>query len=285
MKNFINKTYLISASLVTLIFSIIFIILRTPSTIPLSFIYRELGNILGYFPELILVGLLAIVFIILARFLTQFLNLTKTTTQEFLVLIKKRKTIKISLLSFTIAILVILLFSFSFISIIEQKSKKLDSFIIENSDLSLNDYVIQISIFLNQNINNSYNKSEAHFEIDNRIYSNPLDAYIANSFGVTRADIIFYQGWGACEQAAFLIEELLLSAGYSTRQAHFVGWDHAWAEVNKNGKWFIIDPWYIGNMVEITNLRELKPEFQNPSSVEVKFRNGTIVDLGKDYGY
>ena len=77
----------------------------------------------------------------------------------------------------------------------------------------------------------------------------------------------------------------MLSAGYSTRQAHFVGWDHAWAEVNKNGKWFIIDPWYIGNMVEITNLRELKPEFQNPSSVEVKFRNGTIVDLGKDYGY
>jgi len=38
-------------------------------------------------------------------------------------------------------------------------------------------------------------------------------------------------------------------------------------------------------MVEITNLRELKPEFQNPSSVEVTFRNGTIVDLGKDYGY
>jgi hypothetical protein len=74
-------------------------------------------------------------------------------------------------------------------------------------------------------------------------------------------------------------------AGYTTRRAHFLGVDHSWAEVYWNGQWLIVDPWYIGTLVEIKNLRNLKPDFQNATSVEVIQRNGTVVDLGGDYGY
>jgi len=102
---------------------------------------------------------------------------------------------------------------------------------------------------------------------------------------VTRADLIVYQGWGSCGQAALLIGELLQYAGYETRQAFFKGIDHQWAEVKHNGTWLIIDPWYIGNFVEAQNLRNIKPVFQEASGVEVRYSNGTMVDASREHGY
>lgn len=74
-------------------------------------------------------------------------------------------------------------------------------------------------------------------------------------------------------------------AGYQTRDAYFRNIDHQWAEVNHNGKWLVIDPWYIGNLVEIQNLKNLKPEFQQASGVNVQYNNGTILDASHEHGY
>lgn len=280
-----NKSKIVPLVLMILVFSMIWVGFRLPSAIPWSFLYIELGKIFGYFPELFLVLILAGILFALTTFSARVLKLAKLSNAEFLTLIRKRRTIKLIVLSLVLSLLVILLFSSVFALRIEQVSQKLDTFTAENVNESLQDYVINLQSFLNNNVNNSYNRPEASFEIDNWLYSTLLDPIILKGLGVTRADVIIYQHWGACGQAAIVIEELMHDAGYETRQAHFVDGDHSWAEVNYNGKWLIVDPWYIGNLVEINNLKQLKSEFQNYTSVEVIYRNGTRFDLGKDYGY
>lgn len=112
-----------------------------------------------------------------------------------------------------------------------------------------------------------------------------LDPYIMQIWGVTKSDVIVYQGWGTCEQAALLIEELLRRGGYQTRLARFVGIDHEWAEVKHNGTWLIVDPWYIGNFVEAQNLKYSRTAFQSALGVEVQYINGTWIDASHEHGY
>lgn len=285
MKKIFNKPILFSTLLTTLLFTSILVILRLPSSIPLSFFYLELGKNIGYFPDFILVILLLVIPLTLIRIIPRYVSIKKGDIKNLETSINRKTIKKIIIFSFAISLLIIFSFSFLFISIINQDIKKTNEFTEKNSNLPLQEYTLKIASFLNQNINASYNKAESSFEIDNRIYLNLIDPHIMNFFEITRADIIIFQRWGACEQAAILIEELLHKAGYETRQGHFIDWDHAWAEVKNGSKWLIVDPWYIGNLVEIDNLKELKPEFKNPTSVEVRYRNGTIIDLGKDYGY
>ena len=285
MKKIFNKPILFSTLLTTLLFTSILVILRLPSSIPLSFFYLELGKNIGYFPDFILVILLLVIPLTLIRIIPRYVSIKKGDIKNLETSINRKTIKKIIIFSFAISLLIIFSLSFLFISIINQDIKKTNEFTEKNSNLPLQEYTLKIASFLNQNINASYNKAESSFEIDNRIYLNLIDPHIMNFFEITRADIIIFQRWGACEQAAILIEELLHKAGYETRQGHFIDWDHAWAEVKNGSKWLIVDPWYIGNLVEIDNLKELKPEFKNPTSVEVRYRNGTIIDLGKDYGY
>ena len=285
MKKIFNKPILFSTLLTTLLFTSILVILRLPSSIPLSFFYLELGKNIGYFPDFILVILLLVIPLTLIRIIPRYVSIKKGDIKNLETSINRKTIKKIIIFSFAISLLIIFSFSFLFISIINQDIKKTNEFTEKNSNLPLQEYTLKIASFLNQNINASYNKAESSFEIDNRIYLNLIDPHIMIFFEITRADIIIFQRWGACEQAAILIEELLHKAGYETRQGHFIDWDHAWAEVKNGSKWLIVDPWYIGNLVEIDNLKELKPEFKNPTSVEVRYRNGTIIDLGKDYGY
>ena len=107
---------------------------------------------------------------------------------------------------------------------------------------------------------------------------------------VTEADLIVYQGWGSCGEAAILIEELLHLARYETRLAHFKEniIDHAWAEVRQNETWLIVDPWWLtsnGTLVEAINLRNLIPVFRNATGVEVQYPNGTVADASEEHGY
>lgn len=169
--------------------------------------------------------------------------------------------------------------------IVSQAGKKIDTFVSENADLDLQNYVANVSSFLNSNVGQAYHKPETLFTIDSQITDTFLDPYIMQIWGVTRADVIVYQGWGSCGQAAILIEELLRDSGYETRQAYFKNIDHQWAEVYSNGTWLIVDPWYIGNLVKIQDLRNIKPQFQQASGVEVQYRNGTIIDASVEHGY
>jgi hypothetical protein len=76
-----------------------------------------------------------------------------------------------------------------------------------------------------------------------------------------------------------------MRAGYEVRQAFFKNIDHQWAEVKYNGTWLIVDPWYIGNFVEAQSLKNVKPEFQQASGVEVQYSNGTRIDASHEHGY
>jgi hypothetical protein len=168
---------------------------------------------------------------------------------------------------------------------VAQASNKINTLIAENRNLSFQDYVANVTAFLNKNIGAAWDRPEVSFAINRLVCYTLLDPNIMKVWGVTAADLIVYQGWGSCGEAAILIEALLHGAGYETRLAHFKGIDHEWAEVKHNGTWMIVDPWYIGNFVEMQNLKNAKLEFQKASGVEVQYDNGTMVDASHDHGY
>jgi hypothetical protein len=75
-------------------------------------------------------------------------------------------------------------------------------------------------------------------------------------------------------------------SGYETRLAHFIGIDHEWVEVKNGTSWLIVDPWYIGNLVDIQTLRNTKHDFQKATGVEVQYYNSSAwVDASKEHGY
>jgi len=268
-------------------FLIIIAFISTLSAMPFEFIQLELGKFFGipFGYEVLLI----VLFVIgtSALMTLWFLRLRKLSTREIFNLIKKKRTIKLVIVSLAVSLLLLFSFYAILISGVAKEHSKLNAFVSENADVSLQDYIDKTESFLSNNVNNSYKKPESNFEIDQWLYSTLLDPALLNSLGLTRADVILYQGWGACGQFAIVTEEIMHDAGYTTRRARFVGEgaDHEWAEVKWNGTWFIVDPGYIGKLVEIENLRERKPEFQNYTTVEVMYRNGTRFDLGKDYGY
>jgi hypothetical protein len=257
------------------------------SEIPWEFSYLVTGRILGpIFGLVFLVLVLIAVLLIPAKILVNFLSsATNGTPKELWAIVKNRKTMRMALLGLALSLMVVFMSSFIFMPQVSRARQKIDVFVAVNANRSFQDYVNNVSSFLNDNVQSAYNRPEGLFRIDNKISGTLLDPYIMKGFGVTRADLIVYQGWGTCGQAAILIEELLHDAGYQTREAYFKNIDHQWAEVNYNGKWLIIDPWYIGNLVDIQNLKDLKPEFKQATGVEVQYNNGTIFDASHEHGY
>jgi len=252
------------------------IILTLFSAIPWAFTYLEIGRFIG--PNLVLQYFILVLFVVTVSLVSYLVSMK----------LKKRWIIWMFAnvaISLVISSVIIFSFSAAFMPQISQAGKKIDAFIAENANLSFRDYVNAVAYFLNDNVGAAYGKPEATFKIDALTSSTLLDPYIMQIWGVTRTDLIVYQGWGTCEQAALLIGELLQRAGYETRQAFFKNIDHQWAEVKYNGTWLIVDPWYIGNLVEAQNLKNIKPEFQQASGVEVQYNNGTRIDAGHEHGY
>ncbi|MEM3766497.1 MAG: transglutaminase domain-containing protein [Candidatus Bathyarchaeia archaeon] len=258
-----------------LVFTLVISTFTFITAIPWAFIHIEIGRFTEphlslIFSILILASIIICIPIIIQTILTK----------------HKKNTAKSKILTnFIFAFLIILLLSSLFALRVSDASQKIEAFITQNKNLDFYEYVEAVSSFLNRNVKNAYRKPEAIFRIDNDIYSSLLGAYLTQQLGLTRASIIVYQGWGTCGQAAILIEELLARAGYETRQAHFKNIDHAWAEAKYNGTWLIIDPWYIGNLIEIQNLKTLRQEFQNATGVIVQYRNGTTTDASQEHGY
>jgi hypothetical protein len=245
------------------------------SAISWKFAYLEIGKLVGPIPGLEFLVLILLVVPIILVSLRVSMKLKKN----------KKRIICMFVLGLAMSFLILLSFSLVFMPRVSEAGKKIDMFIAENADLNFQGYIIKVSSFLDENVRGAYNKPEASFKIDNDISGTILDPFIMKIWGVTRADLIVYQGWGSCGQAAILIEQLLYGAGYETRRAHFKNIDHEWAEVKFNEKWLIIDPWYIGNFVEVQNLKNIRPEFLQASGVEVSYRNGTIVDASYEHGY
>jgi hypothetical protein len=197
-----------------------------------------------------------------------------------------RKTVTLSLI---ISLLIMLSLTASFSAVfmpqVSQADRKIGMFVAENKGLSFPNYVANVTSFLDNNVGDAWDRPEATFAINRLICYTCLDPYIMRIWGIKEVDLIVYQGWGSCGEAAILIEELLYRAGYETRLAYFKGIDHEWAEAKYNRTWWIVDPWYIGNLVEAKNLKDLKPAFQQATGVDVQYENGTVVDASLEHGY
>jgi len=193
------------------------IILTVFSAVPWTFVYLEVGRFMG--PILVLEYFILALFTV-AVSLVSFLASMKLK-KKWIVWVFANMVISIVILSF-----VIFSFSLVFMPQVSQAGKKIDAFIAENANLDFQDYVTSVSSFLNDNVGAAYGKPEASFRIDNWISDTLLDPYIMQIWGVARTDLIVYQGWGSCEQAALLIGELLQRAEYETRQAFFKNIDH-----------------------------------------------------------
>jgi hypothetical protein len=267
------REYLVETlEIFTFLFPVLFLFMMV-SAVPWKFTYLEIGRIVGYnWLTDILVLILVVAIVLSVSFLVSKI-LKRDTTRAF------------SVINLAMSFLILCSLILVFMPQISHAREKVDVFVAENANLELQDYVAGVSSFLGENIHSSYNKPEASCEIDEYIYGTLLDRYLLGIWGATRADLIVYQGWGSCGQAAILTEELLLDAKYEARLAHFKGIDHEWAEVKSCGKWLMVDPGYIGNLAEIGSLRTIKPQFQQASGVEVEYRNGTIVDASVEHGY
>jgi hypothetical protein len=251
-----------------------------------AFLYIEVGRFAGPILGLVILVLIWILTLLIpSRMLIRFTD--SLTKKEFATLIKrnKRKIIGIVLFGLCISIFVTFASSFILMSTV-QSGKKIDTFVAENSNESLQEYALNLTSFLNSNLKSCYNKPESLFKIDERLSDSLLDPWIMNIVGVNRADVILYQGWGACGQAAILLQQVMHDSGYETRLARFIGVDHEWAEVKNGTGWLIIDPWYIGNLVDIKTLRTVNPNFQKATGVEIQYYNqSTWQDDSKDHGY
>lgn len=190
------------------------IILTVFSAIPWTFAYLEVGRFIGPIPVL--------EYFILALFAAAVSLVSFLASMK----LKKKWAVWVSAnLVISLVILSVVIFSFSlvFMPQVSQADKKIDTFITENANSSFQDYVTNLSSFLDNNVGKAYGRPEASFRIDDLISGTLLDPYIMQIWSVTRADLIIYQGWGACGQAALLIEELLqrVFLYYFGRFCHF----------------------------------------------------------------
>jgi hypothetical protein len=256
------------------------------SCIPWKFTYLEFAKLVPYSFDWALAAL-NIPVLLLFAFPISFLSILAS-----LKLKTRRKLLRASgalILSLLVSFSLIFLCSLIFMPQVASVGSKIDTFVARNSGLSFENYINEInSSFLGNNLNKSYNRPEANLLIDRSLKLTLLDRYLMQIWNVSNVDVILYQRWGSCEEAAFVTGELLQRAGYETRQAFAIGVDHQWAEVKYNGTWLVVDPWYItsnGMLLEARYLKSFNSDFQTASGVEVQYYNGTQADASKEHGY
>jgi len=154
--------------------------------------------------------------------------------------------------------------------------------------LSVEQVVRKITDFVDNEVKNSYNRPESAFEIDNSL--SEVDYYMLDLLGFDRTHVIIFQGWGSCGQYAIALEYLLSKTGFNTRRAKFIDIDHVWAEVQINGTWFIVDPWYIAHsfnnsIIVPAHILASADTFKYSKGVTVLYRNDTQADASIEHGY
>jgi hypothetical protein len=161
------------------------IILTVFSAIPWTFVYLEVGRFIGPIPilEYFILALFTVTVSLVSFFVSMKLK------KKWIVWVFTNLVISIAVIS-----LVIISFSVVFMPQVSHAGKKIDAFMDENANLSFQDYVTSVSSFLSDDVGAAYGKPEASFRIDNWISRTLLDPYIMQIWGVTRADLIVYQG-------------------------------------------------------------------------------------------
>jgi len=140
--------------------------------------------------------------------------------------------------------------------------------------------------YVNESLNSSWNKPESALEIDNML--SKIDYSILGLLGFDVTHVVFFQKWGSCGQYAVTTSYLLSKLGFKVRVAKFKDIDHAWAEVQLNGTWYIVDPWYIGLFYKnhlLVPASELATLFRGEHEVAALYFNGTEIDVSADHGY
>ncbi|GEM_PF-5014094 len=201
--DFINQAYLVLVNL------LLYLIVALFTIIPWAFIYLEIGRYSGPW---LASALTSLVFTLMS---------ICTTIFSFKSIRKiKKNTMKWTIFTnLIITLIIIFLLFLLFTQQALETHQKIDTFITQHQNMEFHQYVSEVCSFLNNNVKNAYKKPEACFKIYESIYSPiSLGKYVTQQLGFTRADIIVYQGWGTCGQAAILIEELLAKAGYETRR-------------------------------------------------------------------
>jgi hypothetical protein len=178
------------------------------------------------------------------------------------------------------------------LAILQSVSGKIENAVSEAEslpeDAPVQNVIKEITDFVNNEVKNSYNRPESVLEIDNFLWQ--LDYCMLNMLGLDRTHVIIFQGWGSCGQYAVATEYLLSRIGFNTRRARFIDRDHEWAEVQINGTWFIVDPWYIAHsfnnsIIVPAHLLASADAFECSRGVIVLYRNGTQADASIEHGY
>jgi len=153
--------------------------------------------------------------------------------------------------------------------------------------------VKEVTRYIDARLGWSWNNPMSSLEIDNMLSF--IDYWFLGMLGYTQTHVVLWQGWGSCGEHAVVTAYLLDRLGYTVRVAHFNDIDHTWAEVHVNDSWYIVDPWYIGNIYEkqyqgnkylvpVDILASLK-DFSGNHRVLCRYLNGTETDCSSEHGY
>ncbi|MCW4006851.1 MAG: hypothetical protein NWF04_09735 [Candidatus Bathyarchaeota archaeon] len=290
-----NRKVLLLLLLMTMSLSILLHFSTNISRLPWTLMFLESGYSFGLIPFELFLGRIDCIFLIILGissllfsigFYLSFRN--KISTEHFLVKLNKSIPDVFSVFCLSILICAVLYLAplIVFLPQVTAVGANIDQFVTENEKTNLPDIITHLRNFLtDNNYQCSWEKNESVFEIDRFVFTNYVDKLLVESFGISRGDLILFQGWGACGQTAILTEEILSKCGYETRRASFLGLDHSWAEVMYNGNWTIVDPGWSKSVVDIHNLGEYYPEYRLATGVKIIFANGTIINEYLEYGY
>jgi hypothetical protein len=165
------------------------------TALPWVFIFIEIGRFVGPYPSLILTSLTMIgVLTFITNYFIRDAGKAKENTTKWIITT-----------NLIIALIIALLLFSLFAQRISVAHQKIETFVIQNNELEFHEYVTAVCSFLESNVKNAYKKPETLFKIDEFIYRPiSLSKYVTQQLGFTRADIIVYQGWATCGQAAIL---------------------------------------------------------------------------------
>jgi hypothetical protein len=252
------------------------------SSSPFWFSYLEIGKVVGP-----IFGLIVICILLIGTPLILFsIFYPESSASIIRSKLRTRKVQKKVVTSLIICFLSVILIQFGFL--FQVSHTKIECFVHQNEGLDVETFVNNIPEFLNKNLINAYKKPESLYKIDLEVWNSIIDYQLMKAMGITRADLIMYQGWETCGQTAIVIEQILYEFGYESRRARFKIRDHEWAEVkNKDGKWKIADPTYMTKNRDLMDIEDLAKDtrFSDTIGVIVEYRNGTVVDMSQQHGY
>jgi hypothetical protein len=278
----LNLIFVISLTIMlTVMFSLI---LTTPG----AFLYIELGRYLGpILPLVLFVSIAVAAYFVSKKAPLYFTRLMKEDEYGEFLKGRRKKEIVLLLVGLCLSFFITSCFYLSFVSGASQNTDKIAVFVSENTNKTLADYNGNLTAFLNTNLKPSYNKPEMIYKVsEGLVCYGYFSSWMLNKSNINQADVILFHGWGACGEAAIVLEQVMHESGFITRLAEFKGVDHEWAEIKNGTQWLIVDPWNHINLVKIQDLKDVNSEFYQAKGIQVQnYGNSTWVDASKEYGY